>query len=270
MTAPPSEPRGLPASPSSPAGYNVPIAEGGEMEDHAHVDDSPHAHDGHPLAGYHNGLFFLRDHHDNFHLYIQGRMQLDFYSQFGPGVSDTALHPTLFVRRIRPEITGEFLGHWRFMIAGDFGATALDNPRGTNEVMAAPPGATPTAATARYGAADATRFQAAATDAFINYRQGPAFNVLVGQMDAPFMMENRTSDKYIPFMERSLAVRAVGIPTNKEIGAMFWGETKDRLFFYSGGPYMGDGQNRPNVDSRMDLIGRTFVASTTGRAIGTG
>jgi hypothetical protein len=60
-------------------------------------------------------------------------------------------------------------------------------------------------------------------------------------------------------MERSLAVRAVGIPTNKEIGAMFWGETEDRLFYYSIGPYMGDGQNRPNVDSRFDIFGRTFV-----------
>jgi hypothetical protein len=83
--------------------------------------------------------------------------------------------------------------------------------------------------------------------------------VLVGQMDAPFMMENRTSDKYFPFMERSIAVRGVGIPTNKEIGGMFWGETKDRFIYYSIGPYMGDGQNRPNVDSRMDVFARTFV-----------
>lgn len=231
------------------AGYNVPIAQGGASpEDHARVDNSPFAHDGHPLAGYHNGLFFLRDHHDNFHLYVQGRVQLDGYGYIGPGVTKTNLKPTLFIRRIRPEVSGEFLGHWRFMLAGDFGATAIDNPRNT-----------PTTTTSRYPPTETVRFQAAPTDAFINYRNGSAFNVMVGQMDAPFTMENRTSDKYLPFAERSLAVRAVGIPTNKEIGAMFWGETSDRLIYYSVGPYMGDGQNRPNVDSRFDVFGRAFI-----------
>ncbi len=169
-------------------------------------------------------------------------MQLDFYGYVGKGVADTPLKPTLFIRRVRPEVTGEFLGHWRFMIAGDFGATAIDN-------AGAAPGS----------AADRTRFQAAATDAFINYRAAPIFNAMVGQMDAPFMIENRTSDKYLPFAERSLAVRAVGVPTNKELGAMFWGETESRLFYYSVGPYMGDGINRPNVDSRMDVFSRAFV-----------
>lgn len=248
------------ASPRTPAGTNEPLAEAeGTAADHAVVDHSPSAHDGYPLAGYHNGLFFLRDHHDNFHLYIQGRSQIDFYSYLGGGVSDTALHPTLFIRRVRPEVTGEFLGHFRFMIAGDFGATALDNPRGTTELAAGPPGSTPNATTARFAPADATRFQAQATDVFINYRRGSIFNVMVGQMDAPFTMENRTSDKYIPFMERSIAVRALGIPTNKELGGMVWGETEDRFVYYSVGPYMGDGMNRPNVDSRMDLYGRAFV-----------
>ena len=40
----------------------------------------------------------------------------------------------------------------------------------------------------------------------------------VGQFDAPFTLENRTSDKYFDFMERSITVRAFGIPENKEIG----------------------------------------------------
>ena len=251
-----------PTSPETAAGTNVPLAsEAGSAtpEDHQRIDNSPSAHDGHPLAGYHNGLFYLRDHHDNFHLYIQGRAQLDFFGYLGGGVPETTLKPTLFIRRVRPEITGEFLGHWRFMIAGDFGATAIDNPKGTNETSAAAPGAAPTATSGKFSTAQTTRFQAAATDVFLNYRAKSIFNVMVGQMDAPFTMENRTSDKYIPFMERSLAVRTVGIPTNKEIGAMFWGETLDRLFYYSVGPYMGDGQNRSNVDSRFDIFARTFV-----------
>lgn len=247
-------------SPRSPAGYNVPVAQPEPgPDDHSVVDSSPLSHDHYPLAGYHNGLFFLRDHHDNYHLYIQGRLQLDFYGYGGRGVPYTSLKPTLFIRRVRPEVSGELLGHWRFMIAGDFGATAIDNPRGTNETSAAPPQTAPTASNGRYSAAETTRFQAAPTDAFINYRNHSVFNIMVGQMDTPFTMENRTSDKYIPFAERSLAVRAVGIPSNKEIGAMFWGETEDRLVYYSIGPYMGDGMNRPNVDSRFDGYGRVFV-----------
>jgi phosphate-selective porin len=250
-----------PTSPESPAGYNVPVTPPPPTDpaERARIDDAPSAADGHPLAGYHNGLFYLRDHHDNFHLYIQGRSQIDFYSFLGAGVPETTLKPTLFLRRVRPEITGEFLGHWRFMVSGDFGATAIDNPRGTNQTAAAPPGVAPTASTARFASGETTRFQAAATDVFINYRQSGVLNVQIGQMDAPFSMENRTSDKFIPFMERSLAVRAVGIPTNKEIGGMAWGETSSRVLLYTLGVFNGDGQNRPNVDARFDAIGRVVV-----------
>jgi phosphate-selective porin len=259
---PPPERPHTPGSPESPAGYNVPVHQPGDEvspEERARIDNSPVAADGRPLAGYHNGLFYLRDHHDNFHLYIQGRSQIDFFSYAGRGVSETNLKPTLFLRRVRPEVTGEFLGHWRFMIAGDFGATAIDNPKGTNETSAAAPGSAPTSSSGKFASPQTTKIGAAPTDVFINYRQGSIFNIMVGQMDAPFMQENRTSDKYIPFMERSLPVRVVGIPSNKEIGAMFWGETENRLFFYSLGPYNGDGQNRPNVDARFDFLSRFVV-----------
>ncbi len=225
----------------------------------ANIDNSALGTDGHPLAGFHNGLFYLRDPNDNVHLFINGRMHIDFFSYAGGGVPETVLKPTLFLRRIRPEIQGDFLGHWNFMIAGEFGATALDNPRGTNETAAAAPGTPPGANTARFAPAQTTRFQAAPADAFLNYREGTLFNLQVGQFDAPFMMDNRTSDKYTAFMERALPVRAVGIPANKEIGAMAWGETENRLFYYSFGPFNGDGQNRPNADARFDLMGRFFV-----------
>jgi len=215
--------------------------------------------DGNPLAGFHSDLFYLRDADDNFRLYVQGRGQIDFYGYAGPGVSDTTLKPTLFLRRIRPELTGEFFHSFWFSIAGDFGATSLDNPKGTNETSAAKPGVAPTETTGAYAGAQTAHIGAAPTDVFINYRAHPLFNVQIGQFDAPFMMENRTSDKYIPFMERSLAVRDVGIPTNKEIGGMAWGETPDRYWFYSVGLFNGDGQNKLNTDSGGDLLARTFL-----------
>ncbi|HEX3851517.1 MAG TPA: porin, partial [Polyangiaceae bacterium] len=166
--------------------------------------------DGNPMAGWHNGVFYLRDTSDNFRLYLQGRAQIDFYSYAGPGVADVAsLKPTLLLRRIRPEIGGEFFHSWWFSIAGDFGVTKNDNGSGTNETSAATPGVAPTATSGKYASAQTPTVSAAPTDVFLNYRAHPLFNVQVGQFDAPFTMENRTSDKYIPFMERSLAVRDV-------------------------------------------------------------
>jgi hypothetical protein len=150
------------------------------------ADASPLAKDGHPLAGWHNGLFYLRDYNDNFRLYVQGRAQIDTYTYFGPGVAETTLKPTIFLRRIRPELTGEFLGKWQWMLAGDFGATGLDNVRGTNETSAAAPGAAPTATTGRFAAAQTSRVSAAPTDVFVNYKADSLFNVQLGQYDAPF------------------------------------------------------------------------------------
>src|SRR5882724_8218993 len=71
-----------------------------------------------PLAGWHGGLFFLRDENDNFRLYLQGRAQVDVYSYFGPGVSDSKQKATIFLRRVRPELSGEFLGRFQWMLAG--------------------------------------------------------------------------------------------------------------------------------------------------------
>lgn len=211
--------------------------------DDAPTDDAPA--DAPPLAGWHGGVFYLRDSNDDFRLYVQGRAQIDAFNYFGPGVTDTSLKSTMFLRRVRPELTGEWHGGlWQWMLAGDWGMglPATDNPKGKTS-----------------GGAETARVSGVPTDVFINYHPSGLFNIQVGQYDAPFTMENRTSDKYIAFMERSLAVRAVGIPTNKDIGAMVWGETANKLAFYSFGVFDGDGQNRPSVDNRMDVYARFFV-----------
>src|SRR5258706_15419833 len=86
-----------------------------------------------PLAGFPNGTFYLRDHADNFRLYVQGRVHADFLGWIGPGVSslgpDSALKATFQLRRARAEIGGELLqGEWQWQLSADFGPTALDNP----------------------------------------------------------------------------------------------------------------------------------------------
>jgi phosphate-selective porin OprO and OprP len=222
--------------------------------------------DGNPLAGYRGGYFFLRDVDDNFRLYLQGRAHIDFYGYAGSGVSETALKPTLFLRRARPELSGEFFKRWWFMIAGDFGTTAVDNPRGTNETSAAPPGVVPTATTARYNSAELTKVSAAATDVFIDFRAAPWLNLQAGQFDAPFTMENRTSEKWgTPFMERSLTVRDVAVPTQKQLGVMAWGAAFD-VFNYAVGLFDGDGQNRLNVDGQGDIFARVYAMPLVDRA----
>jgi phosphate-selective porin len=85
----------------------------------------------------------------------------------------------------------------------------------------------------------------------------------VGQFDAPFTLENRTSDKYFDFIERSLTVRAFGIPTNKEEGAMLHGTNDDRNFYYSAGFFNGDGQNFKNVDNSFDFMARGWISPTS-------
>jgi phosphate-selective porin len=217
------------------------------------------AADGKPLAGWYGGMFYMRDAADDFRLYVQGRAQVDMYNYFGPGVADTTLKSNVLLRRIRPELAGEILGRWQFMLAGDWGQTGMDNAKGTNETSAAKLGTAPTADTARFASAQTTAVKGAPTDVFINFRAVPEFNLMAGQYNAPFMMENMTSDKYGSFMERSLAVRAFGIPTNKEIGLTAWGEVADRMLTYYAGVFAGDGMNRPNVDNRADVMGRVFV-----------
>ncbi len=129
------------------------------------------------------------------------------------------------MRRTRLEIAGGFLERFAFVLGADFSSLALP----------------------------------AMADVYVNARIHPLLNVQVGQFDAPFTMENRTLDRNLDFHERSLAVRAVGIPTNKEIGLMLWGEMPNRFLYYSVGAFTGDGPNRLNRDNYMDVMGRAFA-----------
>ena len=63
-------------------------------------------------------------------------------------------------------------------------------------------------------------------------------------------------------MERSLTVRAFGIPDNKEKGAMLHGINEEKNFYYSLALVNGDGQNFKNVDNNFDFMGRAL-----GRAV---
>lgn len=74
-------------------------------------------------------------------------------------------------------------------------------------------------------------------------------------------MDNVTSSRWLDFMERSLLVRTVAAPYNKDLGLTFWGATKEGVapLEFQAGVYGGDGMNRPNVDSSFDAMGRVVL-----------
>jgi hypothetical protein len=50
------------------------------------------------------------------------------------------------------------------------------------------------------------------------------------------------------------------VPDNKEVGAMLHGTDERHIFYYSGGVFNGEGPNFSNVDNRVDVLGRVFLA----------
>jgi hypothetical protein len=181
---------------------------------------------GEPLAGFSDGTAFLRSPDGEFVLLPNGRLHIDGYAFAGNNTQPAPRpFPGFIVRRARAELAGWIGPMVYFSIAGDFAGT----PQATDDYVAIAP-------------------------------WGDKAILQVGQFDAPFTLENRTSDKYFDFMERSLTVRAFGIPSNKELGAMVHGIQPDKLFYYSVGVFNGDGQNNRNADKNLDVMGRAWIA----------
>jgi len=193
-----------------------------------------------PIAGYGNASFFLRDPHEWFVLFPRARLNVDGYTFLNrgsvpAGVNDNSSadprpRNTIFIRRARIELQGTIIKHFDFHIAGEF---ATIPGQGT------------------FGAV---------TDAFVIADYLSFLKVQAGQFDAPFTLENRTSDKWTDFMERSAAVRAFAVPSNKELGAMIFGWLPKQVVYYSLGVFDGDGLDFRNQDNNPAVIGRAFVA----------
>jgi hypothetical protein len=219
--------------------------------------------DGAPLAGRVGEHFYLRDYADEYRLYIGGRAHIDAYAPFGRGVSaaqtaGSGLQPGVFLRRARPELSGEFLGRWQWSIAGEFGRTTVDNGNGQTyqNVCTIAPNGTQTCGV-RSAPVEAASYQAQPTDVYLNFRAAQAFNVQAGQIKIPFSLENRSSENITPFLENALPTRAFGAPTVRDLGVMIWGDVA--VARYELGVFNGDGPNRFNQDANVDPIGRAFA-----------
>jgi hypothetical protein len=193
-----------------------------------------------PLAGVSNQSMFLRSPDDMFVFFPNGRLQTDgyFYKSDAPsGVPKNSF----LIKRARLELAGWIDNVVYFQIGADFATGA------------------PATTTLPAGQTNLNT-----TDDFVAIAPWGDLAILqFGQYDAPFTLENRTSDKYFDFIERSLTVRAFGIPTNKEQGFMLHGTNPARNFYYSGAVLNGDGQNYKNVDNNFDLMARAWISPTS-------
>jgi hypothetical protein len=189
---------------------------------------------GEPLAGFSDGTPFLRSPDGGFVVFPGARFQVDGYFFHS---KDKTPNQTILLRSARLELSGWIGSFVFFNITGEFAA--------------APPAA----------AAPVAPANLLTNDDYVAIAPWKNLAILqVGQFDAPFTLENRTSSKYLDFMERSNTVRAFGIPDNKEMGAMLHGFNDDRNFHYSIGTFNGDGQNFKNADNHFDWMGRAWIA----------
>src|SRR6185437_7382708 len=158
----------------------------------------------------------------------------------------TALGPRVVVRRLRLELAGDLIQERiNFWGSVDFGGQTITNANGKVENSASKAGQAPTATTAKFAAVQATTPVAALQDVWINLHGFEMLNLMVGQYQTPFSMENRTSEGLTPWMERNVAIRGFVVPGLKETGITAWGALPGDVFVYEVGVFGGDGQNRP-------------------------
>ena len=180
----------------------------------------------HLNAGYAQDSFFLRSDDDNFVLIPSGRLQMDFLGYQGAGNAKEPFN-SFFPRRARLETFGTLMKHFDFQLGAEFTSAAAP----------------------------------LATDDYININYTPYANVEIGQFDAPFTMENRTSDKYTDMQERSVAVRGFAFPENKAVGGMIWGQPVAKWAYWSLGLFNGEGQNGfTHHSNSFETMGRAWVA----------
>jgi Phosphate-selective porin O and P len=169
-------------------------------------------------------------------LFPGGRVQVD-----GAAFPRQTPKSGFYLRRARIELAGWVGRIFYFDVSADFAPSP-------------PPGSEPPAPSAL-----------PATDNYVALAPfGDTFILQAGQFDVPFTLENRTSDAYTTFIERSMVARSLGAPRNKEVGAMVHGLLADGLLYYSGGVFNGDGPDFRNFDNQPDAVGRIALSPFAG------
>jgi hypothetical protein len=192
-----------------------------------------------PLAGVANGSAFLRSPDGTFVFFPNGRVQADAYLFRGPTEASSTKN-TFLIKRARLELFGWIGSHFAFNVAGEFAASP---PAGANPIA---PSALSTADNWVMAAPLAGKWR----DTLLVY---------FGQYDLPFGLENRTSDKWFDFIERSIA-STFAAPPKKDFGLSVVGTLPNQMVHYMLGVFNGEGSNFKNVDNRFDVLGRAWIA----------
>ncbi|MCA9619374.1 MAG: hypothetical protein KC731_10130, partial [Myxococcales bacterium] len=209
------------------------------------------------LVGIHGGRVFIRTPHDTFRFYPQMRLRTDF--NWAPGAPDLPraqegqnLHPSLAVRRLRLEMSGEILERLAFTGGVELGGGRIGDTvyRGDG--------------TSRFAKANGHDGRVRPGEVDVSYRFRKWLSITAGLFNAPFSMENRTREYATTFMERSLAIRGLVVPYDMDYGVSLWGEIlDDRALNYEAAVMLGDGIDRPGEDARADYMARVFARPLT-------
>jgi phosphate-selective porin OprO/OprP len=153
-----------------------------------------------------------------------------FEGRFGSGAIDDRFR----LRRMRINITGDFLEQFDFKLEGEFAQSDV--------------ALTVRSATGQTLASNSTRTAFGGLDLWANWHRYPEFQIKLGQYKAPFGLEQLSSDPKLITAERSQVTSA--LTPERQIGLQIWGkplatlfpEQKD-LLTYSAGIFNGNGRN---------------------------
>lgn len=225
---PPEAPADVPPPESTPSSSDAPgTSSAGVVQAEP---ESKHGGHGGGRIVYRNGRLLYRDASGLLELAPSGLLHFDFYAFGGPGVPDyqrsdgTGLKANLAARRVRLEIGGRIAKRWYFL-------ASLQSTNGGTVVP---------------------------LNNFVGVDVAPMLKLQVGQFRIPFGMDNTTAIRWGEFMERTLGTHALTAPLIRDLGIMAWGGTDRSAIFWSLAYLGGEGQNRPSVDNRGDVVGRVI------------
>jgi hypothetical protein len=188
------------------------------------VSASPEAHDGPDFVyGSRDGQLFLRTRGDDLVVLPAAWLQINGASLASPNPYTS--YRSLDVGRARVDVAAWIYGQAYFSLSADFASSV--SVRHTDNFVAMAP-------------------------------LGDLLILQLGQFDAPFTLENRTSDRYLDFADRGFSVRAFAIPENKDQGLMIHGLGAHA--YYSAAVLNGQGPDFTGIDSHVDLMARGWVA----------
>ncbi len=198
-----------------------------------------------PLAGYKDGLFYLRTPHDLLRLYPHALLDLDARGFFGSEVDTVSsaiagvnLAPRFYVRHARFDLAGEIVER----IAFDGGIELVANPSIDGSRV------------------DGQGMEVALADAWGLLDAGRGLGVVLGVFQAPFSLENRTATPDVPMMERNMAIRGFAASGGgKALGGAIVGSTRHQVLHWEGGVFGAETIAPTDYEQHFDGIGRLVL-----------